>query len=118
QWSKDNQLWWTGAKVGDRLTLTFDSGLEGDYELFASFTKAIDYGVCQIKLNGQPIGGSIDFYNDGVVSTGPVGLGIHHLKSGTNALQIEIIGANDKAQKSYMVGLDYLYLQEVKPTDK
>ena len=118
QWSKDSQLWWTGAKVGDRLTLSFDTDREGDFELFASFTKAIDYGVCQLKLNGQPIGTPIDFYNDGVISTGPLGLGSHRLRNGNNTLQIEIVGANEKAQKSYMVGLDYLYLQSIESTDQ
>ena len=118
QWSKDSQLWWTGAKVGDRLTLSFDTDREGDFELFASFTKAIDYGVCQLKLNGQPISTPLDFYNDGVISTGPLGLGSHRLRNGNNTLQIEIVGANEKAQKSYMVGLDYLYLQSIESTDQ
>ena len=38
-------------------------------------------------------------------------LGVFDLTAGENRLQIEVVGAHEKAEKSYMVGLDYLRLE-------
>jgi hypothetical protein len=40
-------------------------------------------------------------------------LGVHDLKQGDNQYAVKIIGANEKAVKSYMFGLDYLLLKPV-----
>ena len=39
-WSHDKHLWWTGAQVGDTLTLGFQVPEAGTYLLFAQLTKA------------------------------------------------------------------------------
>jgi hypothetical protein len=38
-------------------------------------------------------------------------MGTHELSQGQHVLRIEIVGANEKAVKSYMFGLDYLKLE-------
>jgi hypothetical protein len=76
-------------------------------------TKAIDYGIVQLYLDGKKLGKPIDLYNNGVVPTGVLNMGIHKLSSGRHILRIEIVGANEKALKQYMFGLDYLKLEEV-----
>ena len=55
----------------------------------------------------------IDLYNNGVVATGIPDMGIHKLSKGQNTLRVEIVGANEKAIRKYMFGLDYLKLEEV-----
>jgi hypothetical protein len=42
-----------------------------------------------------------------------VSLGQHDLKPGVHKLTITIDGANDKAVKTYMFGLDYIHLAPV-----
>lgn len=111
RWSGVDHLWWTGAKPGDKLVLELPVHEAGRYELFAVMTKARDYGVVQLALDGRSLGGPIDLYNNpDVITTGPISLGTHELSAGPHQLTVEITGAHPQAAKAYMFGLDYLYL--------
>ncbi|MFO1513802.1 MAG: DUF2961 domain-containing protein, partial [Verrucomicrobiota bacterium] len=110
QWSGDAQLWWTDAKPGDRLELALPVETTAQYELSAQLTKARDYGVVQLWLDGKKLGQPIDLYDPNVVPLSGVKLGAHDLSAGQHQLSIEITGANVKAVKSYMFGLDYVKL--------
>ncbi|MEZ6089628.1 MAG: FG-GAP-like repeat-containing protein [Pirellulaceae bacterium] len=111
RWSGDDQLWWTGAKPQATLTLSFPVREAGRYELFVAMTKARDYGVVSFAVNQQPTGPPHDlFHSPEVITTGPVSLGTYELKAGDNELAVSIEGANPKAVKAYMFGLDYLYV--------
>jgi hypothetical protein len=75
-------------------------------------TKAVDYGIVQLYVNGQKAGDPIDLFQaDGVGRTDELDLGTFDLKEGRNLLTAEIVGANSKAKKDYMFGLDYLLLK-------
>lgn len=110
-WSNNSHLWWTGAKPGDKLIVELPVSKDGKYDLVMGFTKAIDYGIVQLALDGVKIGNPIDFYNDGVIPMGPVSFGVLDLKAGTHQISAEILGANEKAIKGYMFGLDYVQLK-------
>lgn len=110
RWSGDEHLWWTGAKPGDTLELAWPVAAAGSYEVFVVLTKAIDYGEVQLYVNGTAVGGKIDNFNNGVVNTPPLSLGVHTLAAGEQRLKIQITGANPKAVKGYMVGVDYIWL--------
>ncbi len=110
-WSNQTHLWWTDAKPNDVLELALPVAKDGTYNLMAQFTKAVDYGIVQFFLDGRKIGDPMDFYNDGVIATGEIDLGVFNLKNGEHILKAQITGANDKAKKSYMFGLDYLRFQ-------
>lgn len=114
QWSGATHLWWTGAKVGDKLTLALPVEKDGKYEVTLSLTKAPDYAIVQISLDGAKLGDAIDLYDPQVVTTGTLKLGTHELKKGERQLTIEITGRNEKAIKNHMVGLDFVKLVEVK----
>ncbi|MCP5518152.1 MAG: DUF2961 domain-containing protein [Verrucomicrobiales bacterium] len=111
RWSGDAHLWWTGAKPGDVLELALPVSAPGRYAIKAQFTKAIDYGVMKLSLNGQPAGEAMDFFNPGVVPTGEVELGEAQLPAGDNRFTVEVLGANEKAVKAHMFGLDYVKLE-------
>jgi hypothetical protein len=111
RWSGDAQLWWTNAKPGDQLNLALPVKQAGRYVVKAQFTKAVDYGVMQILLNGRPLGKPLDFFNPNVIPSGELTLGTAALKAGENRLAIRVVGANPKAVKAYMCGLDYLKLE-------
>ncbi len=110
QWSRSVHLWWTGAKPGDKLTLALPVQKAGRYALKAQFTKAVDYGIVQLWLDGKKLGEPMDFFNNGVIPTGEVDLGTLDLSAGEHQLTAEIVGANEQAVKSYMFGLDYVRL--------
>lgn len=108
-WSLFNQLWWVEGKPGDKLVLGFDVEKAGNYEIFANFTRAHDYGIAKFSFNEDPASDPFDFYiKKDVKPTGERSLGVHALKAGQNTLTIEITGTNEKAEKKYMVGLDYI----------
>ncbi len=112
-WSGESHLWWTDAKPGDTLDLAVPVEKAGTYRLKMQLTKAIDYGIVQLSLDGKKLGEPIDLFNDGVVATGALDMGAHELAEGRHVLRVEIVGANEKAVKSYMFGLDYLKLEDV-----
>jgi len=112
-WSGQAHLWWTQGKVGDKLELAVPVGKTAAYRLKMNLTKAVDYGIVQLYLDGRKLGEPVDLYNNGVVPTGEMDFGVVELTEGEHTLTVEIVGANEKAIKAYMFGLDYLLLREV-----
>ncbi len=111
-WSGGSHLWWTGGKPGDKLTLTFTSPEAGKKRVFAVLTKAKDYGIVSLRLNGQETALlDYDLYDPKVVNTAEELLGEFDLKAGPNTLQIEITGSNPVAKPSHMAALDYLRIE-------
>ncbi len=111
KWAKNDHLWWTGAKPGDKLDVIVPVKTSGIYDVSVTLTKAGDYGIVQLTLDSKPAGKPIDLYNPSVVPTGPIELGTFRLKQGAHHLTVEIVGANPKAIKSYMFGLDQVILK-------
>ncbi len=110
QWSNDAHLWWIEAKPGDKLDLAIPVQRTGKYQITMQFTKAPDYGIAQLYLDGEKLGEPLDLYHPSVIPTGAMVMGTRALASGEHKLTVEILGANDKAVKSYMFGLDYVKL--------
>ena len=109
-WSNDAHLWWIGAKPGDKLDLALPVKANGKYRLSVQMTKAPDYGIVQLYLDGQKLGQPIDLYRKVVRPSDVLALGEHELTAGEHKLTAEIVGANTKAKNSYLVGLDYVKL--------
>jgi len=112
KWTDDNQLWWTGAKPGDKLQLRLQVKESGTYAVEACMTKAVDYGIVQLSIDDKPLGKPIDLYHNGVVPTGPIALGKISLAAGDHVLTVEIVGANPSAVKAYLFGLDQVLLHK------
>lgn len=113
RWSGTSQLWWTGGKPGNRLTLAIQVPEDGTYDTYTALTKAIDYGIVKISWDDEVAVPAIDLINDGVVITPPVSLGRRRLTRGEHRVAFEIVGANPAAVKGYMVGIDYVSLVPV-----
>lgn len=111
-WSNGNHLWWRDAKPGDVLRLEFPSNVAGRRRLVLALTKAPDYGIVRISVNGGVIAESIDLYNPGkVVPSGELSWEVD-LKKGPNELKAEIRGTNPAASPAnHMFGLDYLRIE-------
>jgi len=110
-WSGAKQLWWTDAKPGDTLVLGFSVDHAGRYTIYAAFTKAPDYGIAQLAINGEKLGDPRDFYHSEVMVTPEFALGVCDLKTGDNQLEVTLTGADPVAEPKYMFGLDYLLLR-------
>jgi len=110
-WSNNRQIWWRDGEVDDRLVIEFEVKQAGGFRVVAGLTKANDYGIVKIAVNGQTRIESLDLYNTRVIAE-EVDLGICNLKEGVNQLEVTIAGANEAAVKRHMFGLDYLLLKE------
>ncbi len=111
RWSNDSQLWWTGGKIGSTLDLELPVEIAGKFDVLMAFTKARDYGIVQVSLDGVKLGEPIDcFSTPNVVSTGVVRIGQSELNPGMHKLTFEIVGKNAAAIPGYMVGLDTVQL--------
>jgi len=114
QWSNHRQLLWTKAKEGDVLDIKFTAATSSKQELFVVLTKANDYGIVQLAINGKNVGKPIDCFNPEVTPTGEISLGVFDLSEGEHVLRATISGSNDKAKDAgggwgrHLFGLDYL----------
>lgn len=114
KWSGDQQLWWTGGKAGDTLTLTFAVNSPGVYRIAASFTRAPDYGMVSVTLDGAPTKEEkLDLYDPQVTRTDLLPLGEFKLEAGNHRLGIILTGSNAAAAPSFMVGVDGLQFERV-----
>ena len=114
KWENNDHLWWTNGKPGDTLNLLFSVEKAGTYDLSAILTKARDYGVVQLSVDGKNAGDPIDLFNPEVINTEPISLGTFSFTSGEHTLAVKIVGANEKAVKSYMFGIDRLLFSKTK----
>ncbi len=108
-WSNDAQLFFTPKDKGAFVTLELAVPRHGRYDLAIYYTKAIDYGIVQLHLDGKPLGKPFDGFNRGVVPSGKVSYGTVELKAGKHALKFEVIGKSDAATGFY-AGIDCLTL--------
>jgi hypothetical protein len=75
-------------------------------------TRAPDYGVVKFLLDGQPLSDKqTDLFGSRVSATSQIVLGERELSAGEHRLTVEITGANPEAVKSFMFGLDYVWLK-------
>jgi len=112
--SAGKHLWWhAGKNPGDTLVVRFSAPKAGKYKVYGRFLHAKDYGIHQLAINGLNAGAPVDFYRPEVVVADERELGEFDLKQDGNEFSATVTGANDKAVKDYMFGLDYLRLQAV-----
>ncbi|MGC5629253.1 DUF2961 domain-containing protein [Georgenia sp. Z1344] len=109
-WSAGAQLWFKATEVGHTATLAFDVPADGTYDLAGVFTRAADYGIVEVLVDGEVVGEPVDGYGaEGVSLTDPIGLGTVELTAGTHELTLRVTGQNEAAA-GFFVGLDYLTL--------
>jgi hypothetical protein len=114
-WGGDGQLWWIEAQPGDRLTIPVEVEEAGTYDLFGFFTRAGDYGIVRVHVNGQALRPLVDGYSTEVEPTGPISFGRVPLDAGTNEIVVELIGKDARSSgysDGYLVGVDGFLLRE------
>ncbi|MCB9286533.1 MAG: DUF2961 domain-containing protein [Lewinellaceae bacterium] len=109
EWSVGAQLWWVEATAGASLALPLEAPQDGIYELVGFFTRAQDYGIIRLLVNGKQVGPLVDGYASRVEPTGPVSFGNVELHKGVNELKIELVGKDARSagySDGYLVGID------------
>ncbi len=115
RWDDNDQLWWTGGRPGDELTVEFPVAKAGEWQVEVILTRAPDYGMVQLALDDAAVSGAIDLFNPTVTPTWPIPLGRHQLAAGTHRLSVKITGANEQAQGRFLFGIDRIRLTEPAP---
>ena len=111
QWSGGKHLWWTDAKVGDKLELAMPVQKAGGYRLAVQLTKANDYAIVQMYLDSAKLGQPVDLYSPNVIPATKWMSDPLEINAGQHKLTFEIVGAAPAAKKAYMVGIDYVKLE-------
>ena len=108
-WSGNAQLWFQASKVGDNMILTINVPAAGTYDLSAVMTKARDYGIVSLEVDGAQLGQPFDGYNFPNVTVATVDYGSVPLSAGAHQLTFTLVGKNSNSS-NYLVGIDYLLL--------
>ncbi len=109
RWSGDKQLFWSGAKPGDRVEFAFDVPKTGVYTIEAALTMARDFGIVRMELDEGNHRAPIDLYNfPDVLSTGSQDFLTIALEAGPHTFALEMVGANPAAIGGDKIGFDYL----------
>lgn len=114
KWGAGAQLWWLFARPGDRLTVPLEAPVAGQFELIGFFTRAPDYGIIRLHVNGKPLEPLMDGYASRVEPTGPVSFGSVQLRKGANELVVELVGKDERSEgyaNGYLVGIDGFLLR-------
>ena len=113
-WSNDEHLWWINGKPGDKLALPVEVDRAREYELVGFFTRAPDYGIFKISVNGRDQGNLFDGFHPDVEPSGPVSFGMVELDKGANTITLEIVGKDYRSagySHGYLVGIDGFLLK-------
>jgi hypothetical protein len=98
RWSSDGHMFAIDTRKGDWIELELPEREPGVYHLELLLTKAADYGIVSVSLNGVQIGEEIDLWSGiGVVPTGALDLGEVELRGRGDVLRLEVTGANPAA---------------------
>ncbi|MGK0184904.1 MAG: hypothetical protein ACI9R3_000678, partial [Verrucomicrobiales bacterium] len=106
KWSGNSQLFWRGGSDGDTLQFDISAPRDGKSVLEAVFTRASDYGIVQLSVDGKKMGDPLDLYHFSKVTTsGVLQYELADLKAGDHTITITIVGANHNATQDKYVGL-------------
>jgi hypothetical protein len=111
--SGGQQLWWTGAKEGDSLSVAVPVAHDGIYRVKLGTLQAPDYGVFEVSFNDSKPLGPINCY---MPDAGPmeIDLGEHDLKRGDATLSLKMLPPWHEAKPGNFASIDYVKLELLK----
>lgn len=117
-WSKEGHMFAFRTVKGDWIELQLPGAEAGSYGLELFLTKAADYGIVTVSLNGIPIG-EFDLWSDrGVMASGALDLGEVELGGQEDVLRLAIEGSNPSSSPPhFQFGIDGLRLRKREPAE-
>ena len=110
-WSDASQLFVQAKRPGDFIELKVPAREPGPWKVVLHATRAPDYGVVRVKVNGEALAEDLDLYAAKAVPSGPIDLGVHRPREGAISLRFEVVGANPASVGAkHFFGLDCVVL--------
>ncbi|MEC9091305.1 MAG: PSD1 and planctomycete cytochrome C domain-containing protein [Planctomycetota bacterium] len=115
KWSGGKQLFWTAGKPQVELKFEISIANAGEYGFHLGITKAPDYGIFQVLVDGKPLGNQVDGFHPTVLRDAKKEVGTVALTKGKHLISLKTIGTHPQANpKQYMVGIDFLELVPIR----
>ena len=112
RWSGANHLFVRAERIGDFVEVRFPVEGDGPRKLTLHATQSHDYGVLRLTINGLPAGEDVDTYAEKPGPLGPLELGVFKPVDGAFTLRVEVVGKNDKSEKTgTYFGLDCVVIE-------
>ncbi|HKO91446.1 MAG TPA: hypothetical protein VJU61_09860, partial [Polyangiaceae bacterium] len=77
-------------------------------------TRAPDFGILEVLLDGRPIGAAYDAWAPAVLASGAIHFGEHELAAGNHELSF-VVRAKNPASEASHIGIDAVALVPVPP---
>ncbi len=111
-WSGGAQEWLQASGPGAFLSFSVNVPAATTYGLTLALTRAPDYGIATVSVDGRQLGPAFDGYGPTVSPSGPLAFGFASLSAGPHTVTTTVTGHNP-ASAGYFVGVDYLQLDDV-----
>ena len=115
-WSKDDHMFAHGTVDGDWIEFRLPVQEPGRYALELFLTKAADYGIVAVSVNGTRLGTFDLWHGRGVVPTGALKLSDVELGGSEDVLRVAVEGKNPNASSPFFqFGIDGIRIGEPAP---
>jgi len=115
-WSADAHMFASNTAEGDWIDLQLPERKPGRYSIELFMTKAADYGIVEVSINGTPRGTFDLFSGRGVLPTGALELGDVQLGGREDVMRIAVIGKNPNATAPFFqFGIDGIRIRKAAP---
>jgi len=112
-WSADGHMFASNTAEGDWIELRLPERKAGRYSVELFMTKAADYGIVEVSINGTPRGTFDLFSGRGVLPSGALELGDVELGGREDLMRIAVIGKNPNATPPFFqFGIDGIRISE------
>ncbi|WP_238434104.1 hypothetical protein [Micromonospora tarensis] len=111
-WSGDNQLFFQGLAIGDRVMMTVQIPADGTWRFAAVRTTAPDYANTVFTIDGTQVGGTFLGFTPEVRRTELLDVGTVRLTRGAHQVTLLVVGKT-QGTIGYFAGVDLLRFSEV-----
>jgi hypothetical protein len=110
QWSGNEQAWFQADGAGDTFTVKLDVPRTGTYDVSTLQTRAADYGITELAIDGTTAGGPFDGYSPTLIGDARAQYGLVELTEGTHTVTFTVTGRN-AASRGFFAGIDVIELE-------
>lgn len=114
-WSNGSQVWFQATGANQSFTLDWDVSESGTYVVSPTMTRAANYGITQLAIDGGPaLPNQLDGYQASGVTAAPFAFGKATLSAGPHKFTFTVTGTDPASTGArYMAGVDTLNLTPV-----